>query len=130
MLVLFDAVWDPNPKLGKQPEPRLQRTQQRLGAKPRLRCAERCNQIRQPAAAMYIGIVSAFKNDERVLIWDLYNEPDNMNLASYKDDYYVQHKAELSMALLKKTINWVRAINPVQPITMAPWQYDWSDHIS
>jgi len=23
MLVLFDSVWDPNPKLGKQPEPKL-----------------------------------------------------------------------------------------------------------
>jgi hypothetical protein len=32
------------------------------------------------------------------------------------------------MALLKKTISWVRAIDPIQPITMAPWQYDWSDH--
>jgi hypothetical protein len=30
------------------------------------------------------------------------------------------------MALLKKTINWVRVINPSQPITMAPWKEDWS----
>jgi hypothetical protein len=72
------------------------------------------------------GIVSHFRNDERILIWDLFNEPDNMNLASYKDDNYAQHKADLSMLLLKKTINWVRVINPVQPITMAPWQNDWS----
>ena len=36
------------------------------------------------------------------------------------------HKAELSMLLLKKTINWVRVINPTQPITMAPWKEDWS----
>jgi hypothetical protein len=49
-----------------------------------------------------------------------------MNLASYKDDDYIIHKAELSMELLKKTINWVRVINPTQPITMAPWQNDWS----
>jgi hypothetical protein len=72
------------------------------------------------------GVVSHFKNDERVLIWDLFNEPDNMNVASYKDDDYAYHKAELSMALLKKTINWVRTINPIQPITMAPWKEDWS----
>jgi hypothetical protein len=49
-----------------------------------------------------------------------------MNLTSYKDDDYAMHKAELSMALLKKTINWVREINPSQPITMAPWKEDWS----
>ncbi|MER3465341.1 MAG: hypothetical protein C4329_13940 [Chitinophagaceae bacterium] len=73
------------------------------------------------------GIVAHFKNDERVLIWDLYNEPDNMNITSYVDDYYVTHKAELALALLKKTISWVRSINPMQPITMAPWKEDWTD---
>ena len=30
------------------------------------------------------------------------------------------------MLLLKKTINWVRVINPDQPITMAPWKEDWT----
>ena len=49
-----------------------------------------------------------------------------MNITSYKDDDYAEHKAELSMSLLKKTINWVRVINPQQPITMAPWKEDWS----
>ena len=49
-----------------------------------------------------------------------------MNLGSYKDDNYALHKAELSMMLLKKTIGWVRSIQPIQPITMAPWQNDWS----
>jgi hypothetical protein len=49
-------------------------------------------------------------------------------MGSYKDDYYAQHKAELSLKLLQKTIRWVRGIGPDQPITMAPWQEmeDWS----
>lgn len=72
------------------------------------------------------GVINHFKNDSRVLIWDLFNEPDNRNFASYKDDNYAFHKAELSMSLLKKSITWVRSINPIQPITMAPWQFDWS----
>ena len=125
MFVLFDAVWNPFPKLGKQPQPK-----HNVHNSGWVQCPG-YDVLNNPASYdglySYVhGIVSHFKNDERVLIWDLYNEPDNMNLASYKDDDYIVHKAELSMALLKKTINWVREINPTQPITMAPWQNDWS----
>lgn len=127
MVVLFDAVWDPNPKLGKQPEPRPNVHNSGWVQSPGYSVLNDPSQY-DSLHSYVTGVVTAFKDDERVLIWDLYNEPDNMNLASYKDDYYAQHKADLSMALLKKTINWVRAINPVQPITMAPWQRDWSDH--
>jgi len=125
MLVLFDSVWDPFPKLGKQPEPKINVHNSGWVQCPGydiLNDPTRYDELRD-----YVqGIVSYFKNDERVLIWDLFNEPDNMNLTSYKDDDYEHHKAELSMLLLKKTINWVRMINPCQPITMAPWKEDWS----
>ncbi len=125
MLVLFDAVWNPFPKLGVQPVPKHNVHNSGWVQSPGY------DVLNNPAAYdglhNYVhGVVSHFKNDDRVLMWDLYNEPDNMNLASYKDDDYIIHKAELSMALLKKTIGWVRAINPEQPITMAPWQNDWS----
>jgi len=125
MFVLFDAVWNPFPKLGKQPQPK-----HNIHNSGWVQCPG-YDVLNNPASydelhAYVHGIVSHFKNDSRVLIWDLYNEPDNMNLASYKDDDYIVHKAELSMELLKKTINWVRAIKPAQPITMAPWQNDWS----
>jgi hypothetical protein len=125
MPVLFDSVWDPFPKLGKQPEPKVNVHNSGWVQCPGydiLNDPTRYDELRD-----YVqGIVSHFKNDERVLIWDLFNEPDNMNLASYKDDDYSHHKAELSMLLLKKTINWVRVVNPDQPITMAPWKEDWS----
>lgn len=125
MLVLFDSVWDPFPKLGKQPQPKLNVHNSGWVQCPGydiLNDPMRYDELRD-----YVqGIVSRFKNDERILIWDLFNEPDNMNLTSYKDDDYSHHKAELSMLLLKKTINWVRVINPDQPITMAPWKEDWS----
>ncbi|MDQ6610765.1 MAG: glycoside hydrolase family 5 protein [Bacteroidota bacterium] len=125
MFVLFDAVWDPFPKTGVQPTPK-----QNVHNSGWVQCPG-FDVLNNPDCYDNLhdyvhGIVSAFKNDERVLIWDVYNEPDNMNLASYKDDDYILHKAELSMALLKKSINWVRVINPSQPITMAPWQNDWS----
>lgn len=127
MFVLFDAVWDPFPKLGKQPEPRPNVHNSGWVQCPGFDVLN--NPARYDDLQHYVqGIVGAFQDDERVLNWDLFNEPDNMNTASYKDDNYAVHKAELSMQLLKKTISWVREINPVQPITMAPWQYDWSDH--
>lgn len=125
MLVLFDSVWDPFPKLGKQPEPRLNVHNSGWVQCPGYDVLNDPN--RYDDLHSYVnGIVSHFKDDERVLIWDLFNEPDNMNITSYKDDDYAEHKAELSMTLLKKTINWVRVINPQQPITMAPWKEDWS----
>jgi hypothetical protein len=124
MLVLFDAVWNPFPKLGKQPEPRTNVHNSGWVQCPGYDILNDPN--RYDELHSYVqGIVTRFKNDERVVIWDLFNEPDNMNLTSYRDDDYIAHKAELSMALLKKTINWVRLINPVQPITMAPWQHNW-----
>jgi hypothetical protein len=128
MLVLFDGVWDPNPKLGKQPEPKFNVHNSGWVQSPGF------DVLNDPSKYIdlhnYVhGVVSRFKNDERVVVWDLFNEPDNMNLASYKDDYYSQHKAELAMELAKKTINWVRAIDPAQPITMGPWQemHDWTN---
>jgi hypothetical protein len=127
MLVLFDAVWNPNPKLGKQPEPKLNVHNSGWVQCPGFDVLN--NPDRYDDLYDYVhGIVNHFKHDERVLLWDLYNEPDNMNAGSYKDDYYAQHKAELSLKLLRKTIRWVRGIGPDQPITMAPWQEleDWS----
>jgi hypothetical protein len=125
LFVLFDAVWDPFPKLGKQPEPKHNVHNSGWVQSPGYDVLN--NPDCYDGLHEYVtGVVRRFKNDERILIWDLYNEPDNMNLGSYKDDNYVQHKAELSMLLLKKTIGWVRSICPEQPITMAPWQNDWS----
>jgi hypothetical protein len=125
MLVLFDSVWDPFPKLGKQPAPKFNVHNSGWVQCPGydiLNDPSKFDELRE-----YVqGVVSRFKNDERVLIWDLFNEPDNMNLTSYKDDDYSHHKAELSILLLKKAINWVRVVNPDQPITMAPWKEDWS----
>jgi len=126
MFVFFDAVWNPFPAIGKQGEPKNY-----VHNSGWVQCPgyEVLNDIaKHDALCSYVtGVVNRFKEDERIFAWDLFNEPDNMNLASYKDDNYVLGKADLSLYLLNKAVAWVRAINPVQPITMAPWQHDWSD---
>jgi hypothetical protein len=122
MFVLFDAVWDPYPKLGPQPTPRPNIHNPGWVQCPGYDVLN--DTSRYDDLHSYVdGIVSNFKNDERVFCWDLFNEPDNMNITSYKDMSYARHKAELSMELLRKTINWVRVVNPDQPITAAPWNW-------
>ncbi len=61
-----------------------------------------------------IGIIDRFKDDNRVLMWDLYNEPDNRNDDSYAD---AATKPIQALKLLQKTFEWARSENPSQPLT-------------
>ncbi len=76
ILVLFDSCWEPNPHLGPQhpPIPGVHNSGwvqspgfQRL-----------TNPAVEPELKAYVqGVVAAFANDDRVLAWDIWNEPDN-----------------------------------------------------
>ncbi|RYF86781.1 MAG: hypothetical protein EOO00_12940, partial [Chitinophagaceae bacterium] len=55
------------------------------------------------------AIVSHFKDDQRILFWDLYNEPTNGGLGS------------ASFPLLIKVVNAARSVNPSQPISVDVW---------
>lgn len=124
MFVLFDSVWDPNPKLGKQrdPKPGVHNSGWVQGPG-----AEALKDPAQHARleAYVKGIVGAFANDRRVLAWDIWNEPDNLNGSSYKAQEPA-NKQELVLALLPKTFAWARAAKPTQPLTSGVWQGDWS----
>ena len=125
MFVFFDGVWDPFPKMGTQPVPKHNVHNSGWVQCPGYHVLNDINKY-DDLMGYVQGIVTRFKQDERVFVWDIFNEPDNMNLGSYKDDNYSAHKAELSMQLLTKAVTWVRSLQPIQPITMAPWQFDWS----
>lgn len=124
MLVLFDSCWDPFPRSGKQraPKPGVHNSGwmqspgahalQDPGEEPRLR-------------AYVEGLVGAFANDSRVLAWDLWNEPDNMNKSSY-GSREPANKVKMVEALLPKVFQWARAARPTQPLTSGVWQGDWS----
>jgi len=62
------------------------------------------------------GVVAAFAKDDRILGWDVWNEPDNGNGGSYKD-LEPKNKNELVVALLPKAFAWARAAHPTQPLT-------------
>lgn len=50
-------------------------------------------------------IVDTYKNDERILMWDVFNEPGNSN------------RKNMSLPHLKKFFEIIREINPIQPLT-------------
>jgi hypothetical protein len=126
MFVLFDAVWDPFPRAGRQhqPVPGLHNSGwvQGPGAEI-LRDSARWGEMLEPYVR---GVVGRFAGDRRVLAWDLFNEPDNGNGGSY-GALDLPNKGEMSMALLRRTFAWARAAGPTQPLTAAPWKGDWVD---
>ncbi len=124
MLVLFDSVWDPQPQLGKQrdPKPGVHNSGwlQSPGAKALQDPAE------HPRLEAYVkGVVGFLANDQRVLAWDLWNEPDNLNRSSYGKQE-PPNKVELVLKLLPQTFAWARSAKPRQPLTSGVWQGDWS----
>ena len=125
VFVLFDAVWDPLPHLGKQraPVPHLHNSGwvQSPGA-AKLEDTTHWDGLRS-----YVrGVIGRFANDRRVLAWDLFNEPDNVNRPAYIA-YEPIDKPERAFQLLRKAFEWARAANPSQPLTAAPWKGDWTD---
>ena len=124
VFVIFDSVWDPHPKLGKQrdPKPHVHNSgwMQAPGAEI-LQDESRWNRELKPYV---VGVIGHFRDDRRVLMWDLMNEPDNEN-GSYKAQE-LPNKAELALRLLKEEWNWARSVQPSQPLTSGVWKDDWS----
>jgi len=124
IFVLFDSCWDPFPELGPQraPKPGVHNSGwvQSPGA----------NSLRDPAdydrLRQYVqGVIGEFRRDKRVLAWDLWNEPDNINSSSY-GKLEPANKVQLVQALLPKVYAWAREMEPEQPLTSGVWKGDWS----
>src|SRR5689334_745650 len=82
MFVLFDSVWDPHPKLGKQRAPKAGLHNSGWVQSPG--ALDLKNPAKQAVLEAYVkGVIGRFKDDPRVHAWDLYNEPDNTNGNSY-----------------------------------------------
>ena len=124
LLVLFDSCWDPLPKLGPQhpPIPGVHNSGwvQSPGAK------ELADPAYEPKLKAYVeGVVGAFGKDDRVLGWDVWNEPDNGNESSQPNE--LKGKAAVVAALLPKVFAWAREAGATQPLTSGVWTGDWSD---
>jgi hypothetical protein len=125
LLVLFDSVWDPNPRLGPQhaPVPGVHNS----GWVQSPSAAALSDPSQYPRLERYVkGVIAAFARDERVLGWDVWNEPP------YSDEVggsyaalEARHKGELVRALLPKVFRWARAARPTQPLTSGVWGESW-----
>ncbi|HGJ65971.1 TPA: 1,4-beta-xylanase, partial [bacterium] len=61
------------------------------------------------------SIVSKFANDDRIIVWDLYNEPYNSGMG------------DKSLPLTRESFKWARNGKPSQPITVGVWSNDMAD---
>jgi len=121
LLVLFDSCWETDPHLGPQhpPIPGVHNSGwvQSPGKKRLMDPAI------EPQLKSYVqGVIGAFANDDRVLGWDVWNEPDNRGLDREED---VAAKVKRVDELLPKAFAWARAVHPKQPLTSGVWRGDW-----
>ncbi|TDH56431.1 1,4-beta-xylanase [Mycobacterium eburneum] len=122
LFVFFDSCWDPHPRAGRQraPKPGVHNSgwvqspgAERL-ADPRYR----------PTLQAYVtGVLTQFRNDDRVLGWDLWNEPDNP--AKVYGSLEPSDKLDRVADLLPQVFGWARSVDPSQPLTSGVWQGDW-----
>lgn len=108
ILVLFDDCWLPDPKPGTQPDP--------------VSGVHNSGWLRAPGPAIVSdpgqwtslevytkGVLTSFKDDTRILMWDLYNEPGNSGMEA------------MTYPLLEKVFQWAWSVRPSQPLTCATW---------
>ncbi len=121
MLVPFDSVWNPFPKLGPQEEPVPGVHNSRWLQSPHIdiqKDPSRYDELKP----YFTAILARFKDDKRVLMWDLFNEPGNP-VPQYqpKEGWTREEKEKAHTILLNKLFDWAREVNPSQPLTAGIW---------
>lgn len=114
LFCIFDDCWNPDAKIGKQPEPKPGVHNSGWVRSPNKATHD------DPSQWKYLeeyvkDILTTFKNDKRILMWDLYNEPANSNYGMG------------SIPLLKKVFEWAWAVRPSQPLTAGVWFMDFPE---
>lgn len=124
VLVLFDSCWDPDPKLGPQHPPIPGIHNSGWVQSPGIALGDPAN---MPRFEAYVkGVVGAFASDDRILAWDVWNEPDNGGGGRYTNN--LKNKTELMNAMLPQVFAWARSQGPKQPLTSGVWTHDtWSE---
>ena len=111
LFVFFDDCWNTTPKIGKQPEPKTGIHNSGWVQDPGQPASNDVTLF--PELEKYVkDVMTSFAHDKRILLWDLYNEPGNSS------------KKDSTLSLLEKIVEWARAVNPDQPISIGLW--DWS----
>lgn len=122
LFVFFDSCWDPQPRAGRQRAPRPGVHNSGWAQSPG---AERLGDPRYvPVMRDYVtAVMTQFRNDNRVLGWDLWNEPDNPARQYRRVER--GDKEQLVANLLPQVFRWARAVDASQPLTSGVWRGDW-----
>ena len=123
IFVLFDSCWEADPKLGSQhpPIPGIHNSGW-VQSPGKRRLLDK--QVEPELAAYVKGVVGAFAEDQRVLAWDIWNEPDNQGGDALED---FAAKAQRVNELLPQAFAWARSVHPTQPLTSGVWTGNWHD---
>lgn len=124
MPVFFDSCWDPFPRPGPQRAPRPHVHNSGWVQSPGQEIL--MNGRAHGELETYVkAVLTRFKTDQRIVAWDLFNEPNNDTGDSYRR-LESPYKADFALILLKEVFAWARAVSPAQPLTAAPWEGDWT----
>nr|WP_214460520.1 cellulase family glycosylhydrolase [Flavihumibacter fluvii] len=111
IFVIFDDCWNKDGKTGPQPAPKPGVHNSGWLQDPGDPYSK--DSANFPQLELYVkAVIGHFKDDQRILLWDLYNEPGNSG------------KGESSLPLLTKAFTWAREVNPSQPVSAG--LYDWN----
>ena len=120
--VLFDGVWNPKPQLGvqREPTPRLHNSMWMQSPGSEIFY----DRSRWSGLREYVQtVITKFKNDPRVLAWDLFNEPDQVDIVTLtlgsRDE-----KIKTATELVSQVFDWAQEISPAQPLTVGIWEYN------
>ena len=111
ILVFFDDCWNDEYRAGKQPDPKPGVHNSGWVRDPGTMILNHPDSLGMLEAYVK-DVMTTFKDDERILLWDLYNEPGNSGYFSK------------SLPLLKNVFTWARAVNPSQPVSVGLWNWD------
>lgn len=122
LLVIFDDCWLDEPIVGKQPEPWASVHNSGWLESPGLAQLKRYPtdaKLRGRLEKYTKAVITRFASDERVLMWDLYNEPGGWwyRRGDKPGEFEKGLTGELCMPLLTDVYKWARDVNPEQPIT-------------
>ena len=110
ILVLFDDCHRPYPKLGKQPLPVIGVHNSGWKQSPGVEIVHAIHEGNASEEEFRLkefvqGVLTEFAEDQRILMWDIYNEPGQFGVG------------EQSLTLLKQTWEWAHEVRPSQPLT-------------
>lgn len=109
ILVFFDDCWNRNFATGLQPEPKPRTHNSGWVQSPGLKVVNSSPSEWGRLEDYVKDVMRSFANDERILLWDLYNEPGNNGNGSK------------SLPLLQSVFEWAREVNPSQPLSCGVW---------